>query len=50
MVAEVRLGSVWTPVVVALGAGIIALGGALVSHTASDRSAAAHAATIHPRP
>jgi hypothetical protein len=41
MVAEVRLNGVWTAAVAALGAGIIALGGALVSHSANDRSAIA---------
>jgi hypothetical protein len=39
MVADVRLSGARTAVVVALGAGIIALGGALVSHRASDRCA-----------
>jgi hypothetical protein len=39
MVADVSLSGAWTAVVVALGAGIIALGGALVSHSASDRCA-----------
>jgi hypothetical protein len=43
MVADVRLSGVWVPVVIALGAGIIALGGALASHSADDRSAVAPA-------